>query len=151
MSLPCISVSSILIKSLHQNLCAAPLPSLLFLALSVRHMFAGLFFKRSLCTVQSSNWRMPCTSTFLPAPVDHFLPSASLQEKQEILVEKATRNKRKAITTVKGMEFFGMPSFPPFIGAFQLRALVRVSLKLLLQSVLGFFSSLDPRDRRDRL
>ncbi|GAQ80707.1 Translation initiation factor SUI1 family protein [Klebsormidium nitens] len=30
------------------------------------------------------------------------------KEKQEILVEKATRNKRKAITTVKGMELFGV-------------------------------------------
>lgn len=109
---------SAFIESLHQSLCAAPFPSLLFLGLSVRHMSVGLFFKRSLHTVQSSSLRTPCISTFKPAPVAHFLPSVSLQEKQEILVEKATRNKRKAITTVKGMELFGMSSFPPFFCTF---------------------------------
>jgi hypothetical protein len=114
------------IQSLHQGLCAAPRRSLLFLGLFVHFMSVRPFFKRSLCTVQCSNRQTPCILTFLPAPIAHCLSLVLLQEKQEILVEKATRNKRKAITTVKGMELFGMPSFPPFIGAF-----LRISYGLL--------------------
>ncbi|XP_070663099.1 uncharacterized protein [Malus domestica] len=38
-------------------------------------------------------------------------------EKQEITIEKAMRNKRKCITTVKGMQLFGDSSFL-FFGAF---------------------------------
>lgn len=29
------------------------------------------------------------------------------QEKQEVIIEKVVRNKRKSITTVKGLELFG--------------------------------------------
>lgn len=33
------------------------------------------------------------------------------QEKQEVIIEKMTRNKRKCITTVKGLELFGKAVF----------------------------------------
>ncbi|RXH86338.1 hypothetical protein DVH24_017391 [Malus domestica] len=42
---------------------------------------------------------------------------ALFKEKQEITIEKAMRNKRKCITTVKGMQLFGDSSFL-FFGAF---------------------------------
>ena len=32
---------------------------------------------------------------------------SNLQEKQEVVIEKVVRNKRKCITTVKGLELFG--------------------------------------------
>jgi len=31
----------------------------------------------------------------------------SFQDKQEVIIEKVVRNKRKSITTVKGLELFG--------------------------------------------
>ena len=35
-----------------------------------------------------------------------------LQEKQEVVIEKVIRNKRKCITTVKGLDLFGELYFP---------------------------------------
>lgn len=37
--------------------------------------------------------------------------SIALQEKKEIVIEKMTRNKRKCITTIKGLDLFGMLCF----------------------------------------
>ncbi|KAG5595852.1 hypothetical protein H5410_037084, partial [Solanum commersonii] len=54
-------------------------------------------------------WPNCCSSTSKPEEVKR-LPGGKTKkkDKQEIIIEKVTRNKRKSITTIKGLELFGV-------------------------------------------
>uniref|UniRef100_M1DRV8 Translation machinery-associated protein 22 n=1 Tax=Solanum tuberosum TaxID=4113 RepID=M1DRV8_SOLTU len=74
-------------------------------------------FTRFFITTQSNlsvayligKWPNCCSSTSKPKEVKH-LPGGKIKkkDKQEIIIEKVTRNKRKSITTIKGLELFGV-------------------------------------------
>lgn len=71
-----------------------------------------------------------CRNNVLLFPVHHLLSHIfwvqiqlnlaldfDLQDKQEVVIEKIVRNKRKCITTVKGLELFGEQFVPLILGS----------------------------------